>query len=815
MTDTRVVSTRNLVRQESVQFIRPQTLTLTVIDARPRAKMFVLFGDIDVTDLCTKVGGGDLITDSIGQIVILFEIPSGKFNTGNHEIIVADTNDLASLTITGSVFGSAKATFSANGVIDVFQETTVTITTVERQVSQNLDPLAQSFFTYGVTGGMFLSSIDIFFQTKDDTLPVRCEIRPMVNGYPSSITATNINMISIVSPENVNVSVDSSALTKFVFSPPVYLKEDSDYCFVLRSNSSNYNVFTSRMGEDSLEDGRKIYEQPYIGSIFKSENAITWTAEQFEDIKFTINKAKFATGSNAVLDFAVVVPPNAAYGNQFKTTLGLSTVTYTHLHDHGLEVGSKFHVVTRTDALYANVEFNGIPYTEFNATHTVTEVPSRKSIKFDVTTTATSTGQVLTTGTLTYVSVINQGINYTANDLVSITGGGGTGATATLSVTDGRITSVDITNAGLGYTSNPTILVTSGVGANALLLCSVTAAFTVVVNKPMNGFIPKISLFDNATSKTVCSMSTTLGNYTGGNLVTYTPGSPVDFIPNFPILNTGQNSVIASSYNEDAIMGGTKSSVLSITMSTDNENVSPIFDTNILPIIDVYSNIINNQSGEVITSAVSTGSIDTIVVTNSGTGYTVNPIVTITAPDRLGGVQATATSTRSGTSLATIVVTAVGSGYTSIPLVTITRAPGDTTGTSGAAQAVLTSFNTELLPTGGLASARYITKTVGLQIISTGARLFSVLSSVEGSSVDFYIRTSLSGANVVHEDQYWSRLVCLTDRNRSSYLGQMLEYEFNLATIPSFDTYDLKCVMTATDPTKAPIVSSYRLIVLA
>ena len=45
------------------------------------------------------------------------------------------------------------------------------------------DPLAQSFMCEP-QGGMFLSSIDLYFASKSDNLPVSVEIRNMVNGYP-------------------------------------------------------------------------------------------------------------------------------------------------------------------------------------------------------------------------------------------------------------------------------------------------------------------------------------------------------------------------------------------------------------------------------------------------------------------------------------------------------------------------------------------------------------------------------------------------------------------------------------------------------
>ena len=46
------------------------------------------------------------------------------------------------------------------------------------------DPLAQTF-TVGETTGVFVTSIDVFFQSKDETLPVILEMRTVETGLPT------------------------------------------------------------------------------------------------------------------------------------------------------------------------------------------------------------------------------------------------------------------------------------------------------------------------------------------------------------------------------------------------------------------------------------------------------------------------------------------------------------------------------------------------------------------------------------------------------------------------------------------------------
>jgi hypothetical protein len=123
--------------------------------------------------------------------------------------------------------------------------------------------------------------------------------------------------------------------------------------------------------------------------------------------------------------------------------------------------------------------------------------------------------------------------------------------------------------------------------------------------------------------------------------------------------------------------------------------------------------------------------------------------------------------------------------------------------------------NTELTPGSGTASARYITKTNTLSNISSSAKVFVTAYSSANTSVDVYIRTSLSSKSLVHTDQSWVLLDCDIARNKSSTKDQFFEYDFYKNTLPPFDIFDLKIVMTSTVRHDAPIISDYRAVVTA
>ena len=331
----------------------------------------------------------NLVTNGNGDLNLLFNIPNTdalRFRTGEREFQLIDSADVNTWTSRG------RTTYRAQGVIESKQKTinavrnaevvkervsdTRTIfNTSDRVVSDTgwYDPLAQSFLVEQ-KGGAFVTEIDIFFATKDTAIPVTLEMREMVNGTPGK----NVLPFSRVTlkPEDVNISNNTVVLndkdtakydtpTTFRFETPVYLQDRGEYCFVLQSDSNNYNVWISNVGDNIPGTTRTISEQPYNGVMFKSQNASTWTPDQNQDIKFVMRRAKFDTSVIGNVEFVNdVIPQDTLANNPFQTAVG-EDVVRVYQRNHGMYVNSRVTISGVSAAV------NGIPAVNFNKTHLI------------------------------------------------------------------------------------------------------------------------------------------------------------------------------------------------------------------------------------------------------------------------------------------------------------------------------------------------------------------------------------------------------------------------------------------------------------
>lgn len=330
-----------------IPFMRSRLVYFKVEGMQPNTQIFPFFDGVRVDSWCRREafkrindnreeignrfdnatehpfgGSTTLFTDARGSCEGSFFIPNTdtlRFRSGSLEFKFLDIT----VDEPQNATSVARAIFSSAGLLHTRQEDVLstrvleivgnsTISTNRQNVREQVirrpaDPIAQSFFVSD-PDGMYLTKASVYFQTKDPSAPVWVQIRPMVNGYPSSYGVVP-GSYKLLPASQVSVSEDATVATDFVFDEPVFLNSFTEYCIMIQTVSENYNVWISRMGDFELGTTEKrISRQPFLGSFFKSQNSFTWEASQFEDLKFDLYKADFTAYTSGKAIFRNAVP---------------------------------------------------------------------------------------------------------------------------------------------------------------------------------------------------------------------------------------------------------------------------------------------------------------------------------------------------------------------------------------------------------------------------------------------------------------------------------------------------------------------------
>ena len=298
-----------------------------------------------------------LFSDSVGDLQGCFFLddpnqdpaPSIRINTGTKTYKLTSSLTNQEQFPGSNEISSAETAYESTGLLNTVQNestitttnivTTTNITSIKKTTTttklQRYDPLAQSF-EVGRTAqspqnsninpisdrnGAYLTAVDIYFRKVDSwgsnstggNSPVTIEIRTMQLGTP---TLTRIGEAVTLTPNTIlpyngnvlfkdNWSDDASKATTAVFPYPIYLAPDEEYAVVLLAPESlGYEVFIAEMNKDAINANQlggvaKYSKQFAIGSLFKSQNGSIWTADQNQDMKFTLYKASFTSTGTA------------------------------------------------------------------------------------------------------------------------------------------------------------------------------------------------------------------------------------------------------------------------------------------------------------------------------------------------------------------------------------------------------------------------------------------------------------------------------------------------------------------------------------
>jgi hypothetical protein len=343
--------------------------------------------------------------------------------------------------------------------------------------------------------------------------------------------------------------LDPDTYTEFVFDSPVYIQPNVLYAFITKSSSVDYYLYYGQQNKTAIPSTAKanptdpnpsaptkIGAAPYVGSLFQSQNGMTWTADQTTDLMFTIEKCVFST-TTAQIPF--VIPKGLPYrkmGHQ--------------------DLINKFDANSASQLL-GNYSFER-PYDAFNVT-TTDLTPTGTGISYNYTTTLAA-GNVPTA-----LQSVNPGrLGSPLPDDIYLNDGGGQRALlkassnsfslyATMATSDPNVSPVisddgvslyavtyrindmgignnviTLTNPGYGYNVNTTTITISSpdIGSNSATLGftanSSGAITSVYVTSPGSGYIttPTINIYDPTTRSGNANASVTVAGETspkGGN----------------------------------------------------------------------------------------------------------------------------------------------------------------------------------------------------------------------------------------------------------------------------------------------------------
>lgn len=406
------------VQKVTIPFIRSREVAFVARNLKPQTRHFAFFDNISVQNWVRGLnegqyntlveniranpeyrvisganrsehpdGKGDLVTDASGTLYGSFFIPSNettRINTGTKRFTLYDIN----APIPTAASSSGFAEYSATGLEERVTETINERVDLVRAV--RFDPIAQTIYN-DKEHSIFVTKVGIYLATSSSVRDLTCEIRPVVNGYPSA--TERLNHATVTLPASVlqgNTSTDASVRTDFVFERPIQLEPETEYAIVLLSQSNEYNVWVATMGEFKVgSTTEKITSQPSLGSLFKSQNGATWEPSQNQDLQFQLFVADFTTSglSGEAAFNAPDVPLKRLPENPFKTTAGSAEIRVIHPL-HGMVTGDKVDITLWDSAQNDSAGVGGLADTFIRGERTI-KAYDASGYTFDADSTAT------------------------------------------------------------------------------------------------------------------------------------------------------------------------------------------------------------------------------------------------------------------------------------------------------------------------------------------------------------------------------------------------------------------------------------------
>lgn len=210
---------------------------------------------------------------------------------------------------------------------------------------QNVSKIAQSFYV-NRDSGIFVTKIGLFFKSVPASggQPVYVALRTMEQGLPNGDVFI-AKAEKTFSEIDGNESADATSEVIFEFPYPIYLSPFTYYAFSVETNSAEYELYYSEIYEHILNSTERLVDKnPVSGSIFYSQNGVTWSEDQNQDLKFKIYKANWSGNYDNNQAISIKLHnkdlPLAPLRDNPIVTDGTTDFFVTHVN-HGFQEGDK------------------------------------------------------------------------------------------------------------------------------------------------------------------------------------------------------------------------------------------------------------------------------------------------------------------------------------------------------------------------------------------------------------------------------------------------------------------------------------------
>ena len=464
------------------------------------------------------------------------------------------------------------------------------------------------------------------FYSKDNNLPIKLQLRPVVNGFPSASKVIPFSEVSL-NPDRVQASTTANAAiantttqTVFTFDSPVYLTPD-EYALVLTSNSTDYKVHMAEEGKTSTGSIAKISKPSFVGSFYKPQNAGVWEADPNKYVMFEMKRADFDIGGGGSNNFAkFITSANSATGNTANVfadviKVGTSTIDFsdTELQWKYAASNSTFTLADGTEGSAAYVKFSPDQNYELTDRKRVLAATNGSfRIRAEMTSSNSHVTPVIDIDRLNLISVENYIDNGgLSNSDMSITTKGSGYANVMVSAYTATITSGGSSNSA---TANVHVEMTMNVNSNSTTITSANGGYTVDSTNP-GAFVVGEAVMCNVATVDVNANNS--GIYGIISAVTHLEGNVSKNVSSVTIKTNANNKTIPTS----GTGGFSNGCFIWANPNAQTNSVSGFAGSNTTMKVLVANGYVSN-----------------VVVVDSGSGYTQNPTVTMSTVTGAGSI---------------------------------------------------------------------------------------------------------------------------------------------------------------------------------